>query len=122
MHSHERSVQETLAELRAQSEATPPGHPGTNYHGLASHIVHLAENYPNLRAHDSFNQLQAQLIETEQRIALARAYFNDAASAYNTAIEVFPDSLFAKLGGFRRMALLEAYDFERAEVRVQLAS
>ncbi|MFN5962848.1 MAG: LemA family protein, partial [Verrucomicrobiota bacterium] len=60
--------------------------------------------------------------ETEQRIALARSYFNDAASAFNTAIEVFPDSLFAKLGGFRRMPLLEAYDFERAEVRVQLAS
>ena len=122
MRSHEQSVLETLTQLRAQSDATPPGHPGTNYHGIASHIVHLAENYPDLRAHHSFQQLQAQLIETEQRIALARSYFNDAASAFNTAIEVFPDSLFAKLGGFRRMPLLEAYDFERAEVRVQLAS
>jgi hypothetical protein len=122
LKSHERDVQETLAALRNQLAATPDGQQGPDFSGVAPQIVRLAEHYPALSASPAFAQLQSHLIQTEQRIALARAYFHDAASAYNTAIEIFPDRLFASLGGFRRMPLLEAHDFERASVRVQLAS
>jgi hypothetical protein len=122
LKSHERDVQETLAALRNQLAATPDGQQGPDFSGVAPQIVRLAEHYPALSASPAFAQLQSHLIQTEQRIALARAYFNDAASAYNNAIEIFPDRLFASLGGFRRMPLLEAHDFERASVRVQLAS
>ena len=121
LQSHERDVQEALAGLRAQAAATPPGESGPDFHGVAAQLVRLREAHPDLTAGTAFADLQRQLIETEQRIALARAYFNDVASAWNTRIEVFPDSLFARLRGFRRQPLLEAQDFERAEVRVHFA-
>ncbi len=57
----------------------------------------------------------------EQRLALARGYFNDIASEWNNRVEQFPDSILAKLFVFRRQSLFEALDFERAEVKVDFA-
>jgi hypothetical protein len=119
---HEAGVQEQLAALRGQMQATPPGKSGPDYHGVAAQVNILAERYPDLKAGEAFSQLQRQLIETEQRIALARAYFNDAATAYNTRLEMFPDVMFGKLAGFHRQPLLDAEDFERARVDVKFAS
>lgn len=121
LSAHESDVQETIAALRGQQSATHPGQPGTDFHGMAGRIQILAEKYPVLRTDDAFAGLQHQLIETEQRIALARAYFNDVASAWNTRIELFPDSILASFARFRRQPLLEAEEFERARVDVKLA-
>lgn len=88
---------------------------------MARSVIGLAERYPTLKTDGAFQNLQKQLIETEQRIALARAYFNDIATAYNTKIEIFPDSLLAALTGFKPQTLLTAQDFERASVEVKLA-
>ena len=84
-------------------------------------VIGLAESYPVLKTDTAFLNLQKQLIETEQRIALARAYFNDIATSYNTKLEVFPDSLIGGLTGFKTASLLTAEDFERARVEVKLA-
>ncbi|MEM9478191.1 MAG: LemA family protein [Verrucomicrobiota bacterium] len=74
-----------------------------------------------MKSNESFLKLQRQLAETEQRIALARSYFNDIATAWNTQIEVFPESLVAKLCRFPQQPLLEAEDFERAELELDFA-
>ena len=60
--------------------------------------------------------LQKRLVETEQRIALARGYYNQIASQLNTRIEIIPDKLFAWLAGLERRNLMEAAGFERAPV------
>ncbi len=113
---HEREVTEAVTTLRQQQQATPPGQPGPEYHGAAGQLAVLVERYPVLKTSDAFLRLQHSLTETEQRIALARDYFNDITTAYNTRLEVFPDSLLARLFGFRAQPLLEAEDFERAPV------
>lgn len=120
LRGHERDVQESIARLRAQEDATPAGETGPELHAVAGRVRALAERYPELNSADAFLRLQEQLVETEQRIALARDYFNDIATAWNNRLEVIPDSLVAGLFGFRPQPLLEAEDFERAEVRIDL--
>ena len=70
----------------------------------------------------SFLNLQKNLVDTEQRIALARGYFNEIAMFYNTRLEVVPDRFIGALGGLKSQSLMEANDFERAPVQVKLAS
>lgn len=118
LQQHERDVQETLAALRTQSEATPPGVAGADFQALGGRLVVLAEKYPDLTTGPLFLGLQQQLVETEQRIALARGYFNEIATHYNTLIQVVPDRLVAALGRFQPRALMVANDFERAPVNV----
>lgn len=121
LRSHEMDVQTAVTSMRTQESATPPGQSGPDFHGIARTVVALGESYPVLKTQAAFLNLQKQIVETEQRIALARAYFNDIATAYNTRLEVFPESFIGLVTGFKPRSLLTAQDFERAEVHVKLA-
>ena len=118
---HERELQTELAALRTELNATPPGKAGADYHAVNKITIGLAERYPELKADESFLSLQKTLADTEQRIALARGYFNDIATHYNTRLETVPDKLVARLGAMKPQTLMAANDFERAPVRVDLA-
>ena len=118
---HEAETQQALASLRSQLDATPPGEPGSDPGSVQAQITILREAYPELKADTNFLALQQSLSETEQRIALARSYFNSIATFYNTRLETVPDGSIARLGGMHPRALMEANDFERAPVSVQLA-
>lgn len=63
-------------------------------------LLVASENYPNLRSNDAFNNLQAQLEGTENRISVARRDFNEAVQEYNSKIRSFPANLTAKMFGF----------------------
>jgi hypothetical protein len=119
--AHEREVQELVAKLRQQMTATPPGIAGPDYSGFAPSIRATVERYPDLKSSGLFLKLQQSLTETEQRIALARDYFNNIASFYNARLEIVPDRLIASLMKLRPQTLLGAADFERAPVHVKLA-
>jgi len=66
-----------------------------------SRLLVVVERYPDLKATASFQELQAQLEGTENRIAVERGRFNDVAQAYNTAIKRFPALLYAGMMGFK---------------------
>ncbi len=83
-------------------------------------IFAVAENYPNLRANESFLELQKQLIALEEDIAYARMVYNDVVTLYNTAIHSFPANMIAPLFGFHEERHLEASDIERTGVVVKL--
>lgn len=119
--AHEKEVQTLVAELRTEAKSTAPGLPGANPRALSGKVGVLVERYPALGADESFGRLQRELIDTEQRIALARSYFNDIATEWNNRVEQFPDTLIAKLCRFRRQHLFEATDFERAAIDVDFA-
>jgi LemA protein len=76
--------------------------------GALSRLLAVAENYPQLRAVESFNQLQAQLEGTENRINESRRQFNEAAQAYNSSRLKFPRVLVASLLGFKERPYFEA--------------
>jgi hypothetical protein len=118
---YESESQKILAELRAQIEATPPGKTGVDFKGLSPLIRIVVEKYPELKASGAFLKLQQSLVDTEQRIALARDYFNDTATFYNTRLEIIPDRYAAGLAGLRPRTLMSASDFERAPIQVNLA-
>ena len=83
-------------------------------------MVAVAERYPELKANTTFAALQRNLVDTEQRIALAHGYFNDIATYYNTRLETVPDRFVACLGAMKPQMLMAANNFERAAVSVEL--
>lgn len=66
-----------------------------------SRLMVVVEKYPELKSTQSFRDLQVQLEGTENRVAVARMDFNNAAQGYNTAIKTFPGVLVAGFGGFK---------------------
>jgi hypothetical protein len=120
LRDHEQSTQQAVAALRAQLSATRPGVAGPDFEGLAGTIRAVAEKYPALVAQEQFAQLHRALVETEQRIALARTYYNDIATHFATRLERIPECWVARLGGMKPEPLLAAANFERAAVSLQL--
>jgi hypothetical protein len=119
---YEKQLQPELAALRGELTATPPGVSGPDFTGVAKTAVAIAERYPELKANTTFTALQKNLIDTEQRIALARGYFNDIATQYNTRLEVVPERYVAWLAAMQPQMLMAANDFERAAVKVEMTA
>jgi hypothetical protein len=117
---HEAQLQTELAALRTQLAATPPGVAGPDPAAVSQSVIAIAERYPELKANDAFLALQKTLSDTEQRIALARSYFNEIATHYNTRLEIVPEGFVARLGAMKPQSLMAANDFERAPVTVNL--
>jgi hypothetical protein len=118
---HEAQLQTELAALRNQLNATPPGVAGPDSGAVSSVVIGIAERYPELKANEAFLSLQKTLSDTEQRIALARSYFNEIATHYNTRLEIVPERYVALLGAMKPQPLMAANEFERAAVTVDFA-
>jgi LemA protein len=74
----------------------------------------VAEAYPELRATENFQQLQAQLADTEQKIAIARQVYNDAVLTYDNALETVPTNIVAGVFNFEPR---EYFEVEEPAVR-----
>ncbi|MCA8973824.1 MAG: LemA family protein [Planctomycetes bacterium] len=74
----------------------------------------VAENYPDLKANQNMLQVQEELTSTENKIGFARQAYNDAVMRLNNAIEQFPASVIAGMGGFKQA---EFFEVEVAEER-----
>jgi LemA protein len=86
-----------------------------------SRLFALAENYPTLKANEQVKTLMEELSSTENRIGFARQFYNDIATRYNTAQQLFPDNLIAQSFKFQPVELFELKDeAERAVPRVDL--
>lgn len=82
-------------------------------------LLVVSEAYPELKANSNFMQLQNELAETENKIAMSRQFYNDTVMKYNNAIELFPASLVAGLCGFDAMPFWEAEEAERANITIK---
>ena len=100
-----------VAALRAQAG-------GGRVAAVAPQLVAVAERYPELRAQESFDELRKNLVETEDRIALARAYHANIATFYNTRLERVPDRYVAQIVKMRPEALFAAEGFERQPQKI----
>jgi LemA protein len=78
-----------------------------------SRLLAIVENYPELKANENFIQLQDELAGTENRIAVARRDYNEAARSYNTSIRRFPTNIIAGMFGFERAQYFEASEDAR---------
>lgn len=71
-------------------------------------LLATAENYPSLKSNAQFQELQAQLEGTENRIAVARDRFNEAATGFNKQVRRFPGTVFASVFGFEEKPQFQA--------------
>ncbi len=71
-------------------------------------LLSISENYPNLKASEQFIALQDELAGTENRIAVARQYYNEKVRTYNITVQRFPTSIVAGMSGYYPMQYFEA--------------
>ena len=75
--------------------------------GTLGKLFALSENYPDIKANQTMQQLMEELSSTENKVSFARQAFNDAVMTYNTYREQFPNMLIANPGGFQAAELFE---------------
>ena len=108
--SHEAGVLDEAAAARAGAVGDDPAARAASEQRVGASVgglIGVAEAYPELKAADRFAQLQTQLTETENGIALSRMVYNDTVQTFNTTIERLPASLIAGPLGFTRRALFD---------------
>ena len=76
--------------------------------GALKSLFAVAEAYPDLKANQNFLDLQAQLTDTENKIAYSRQFYNDSVMTFNTAIQTFPNNVLAGMFGFTVRQYFEA--------------
>lgn len=119
--AHEKSTLDEVTEARAKATSLNLSPEGLSPEKLAEfqraqsqvrsalgRLIAVSENYPDLKANRNFQELQAQIEGTENRIAVARKEFNEKARAYNVAVRRFPANLVASLFGFGQKPYFEA--------------
>ncbi len=117
--SHEKSTFEAVTQARAAAmQASGPEEAGKAESQLTSALGGLrvvAEQYPELRATENFQQLQRQLSELEDEIQASRRIYNSNVQQYNTRIQQFPWSMIANRGGFTAKPFFEIGDAAERE-------
>ncbi len=120
---HERELLEQIAMLRARAfqarGMAELGEVEGQISRLMGRVLAVVENYPELKASENFLQLQEELVHTENKIAFARQFYNDAVMRYNTLLEVFPSNLIARAFGFGPAEFL-LFPEDRGAPRVSL--
>jgi LemA protein len=111
--SHEEEIFTSIAESRAKlagaSSIEDKADASSELSNALSRLLVVAENYPELKANESFQDLQIQLEGTENRLTVARMDYNNAVQKFNTAIKRFPTVIFAGILGF------DSYDYFEAD-------
>jgi len=121
--THERETFEKVTQARAQAmQASGPAEASQAEGLLNAALTDLravAEQYPDLRATENFQQLSRNLSELEDEIQASRRIYNSNVQAYNTKIQIFPNSVVASSGGFTEREFFEITDAaEREPVQV----
>jgi LemA protein len=116
---HERTTFENVTKARTSAEGArgpqaSAAAEGT-LEGAIGRLMAVAEQYPELRATENFQQLQNELSETENQIQITRRVYNDTVQTYNTFIQIFPPSVIANAFNF------EPRDFYDAPAEAEAA-
>lgn len=113
-------VVEARGALAAASGPAAAARANDDLGGALRTFFAIAEAYPDLKATERFAQLQADLADTENKIAYARHYYNATVEIYNVKIESVPGVLVARLFGFKRAEFFAASESDRQPVAAEL--
>ncbi|MBI5231467.1 MAG: LemA family protein [Coriobacteriales bacterium] len=102
----ERVTQARSAAINAQG-VEAQGQAENMLTGALKSLFAVAEAYPDLKANESFLNLQAQLTDTEGKIAYARQFYNDSVMTLNTTIQTFPSNVVAGMFSFKERVYFE---------------
>ncbi|MDR0837711.1 MAG: LemA family protein [Propionibacteriaceae bacterium] len=129
---NERETLERVVSLRSQAQQLAQGNGGAaspqraeveqQLTAAVTQFFAVSEAYPELRSNENFVRLQAEVTETENRIANSRRYYNAIVGNYNTKTEAFPSNLIAGVFGFQKAGYFEVNDPTiRARVDINLS-
>ncbi|MBI4019975.1 MAG: LemA family protein [Candidatus Aenigmarchaeota archaeon] len=88
--------------------------------GALKSLFAVAENYPNLKANESFIQLQGRISSLENEIADRREFYNDSVNTYNIRIQTIPDRFVAGMLHYQPEELFKAAEAERRDVKIDI--
>lgn len=115
---HEKTVFEEVTKARAAmtgaSGVAETAAADNMLTGALKSLFAVAEAYPDLKANTNFQDLQAELVDTEDKIQAARRFYNAAVREFNTKIKVFPTVIFAGILGFSTREFFELEESEQA--------
>jgi len=117
--AHEKDVLERVVAARAKAlasvgDAASQARDENELVDSLKRLFAVVERYPDLKASGQYLALQRELVNTENRIQAARRFFNGNVRDYNNKVEMFPSSIVARMGGFRRHDFFEIAELERA--------
>lgn len=119
---HEKGVFDRVMQARQTlMSAQGPAQKGKaegEMHGALRQLFALAENYPNLKAQDSFRQLQDRVSGLESQIADRREFYNDSVNTYNIRIQSIPDVLIARSMGLSAREMYQVASADREDVKI----
>lgn len=117
---HEKDVFENVTKARtAVLEAGGPAETAKAeniFQSAMKSLFAVAEAYPDLKASSNFQELQAEITDTEDKIMASRRFYNGAARDLNTKIKVFPTNIFAGMMGFKIREFFEVEEAESAKI------
>jgi LemA protein len=118
---HEKEVFKEVTDARAQtlSAQTPADAAKAEnaFQQALKSIFAVAEAYPDLKASENFKELQAELVDTEDKIQASRRFYNGSARDLNTKIKVFPTNIFAGMMGFKEREFFEVEEGEKESIQ-----
>jgi len=121
--THEKEVFENVTKARSAlmnaGNAEQAGAANNMLSGALKSLFAVAEAYPELKASENFKQLQADLTDTEDKVAYSRQFFNSVVRDYNSKIVVFPSNLIAGMFGFTQEKFFEVTEADREPVKVK---
>ena len=120
--AHERETFEAVTNARARAQQAQGPADQSAAEGILGQalgrLFAVAEAYPELQADENFRQLQDELAQTENRIAVSRQVYNDTVLTYNTAIQTVPGNLVAGPFNFDKKEFFELEGEAREAPRV----
>lgn len=117
---HEKEVFENVTKARANTlSAQGPAESAkaeNQFQAALKSLFAVAEAYPDLKASENFKELQAELVDTEDKIQASRRFYNGSARDLNTKIKVFPTNIFAGMLGFKQREFFEVEEGEAEKI------
>lgn len=121
--AYESDILQRITELRTRFEHTNTIEDKSKLNNAMSAALYkvmvVSENYPELKANESYLALTEQLSEIENKIRYARQFYNDTVEAYNTYRSIIPNVFIASKLGFAEQQYFEIAEQEKELVKVQ---
>jgi LemA protein len=124
--SHEKQVFQDVTEARSNVLAATQKGPAetaqaeNQFEQALKSLFAVSEAYPQLRASENFQQLQNELVDTEDKIQAARRFYNGGVRDLNTKIQQFPANVVAGMFGFKNKEFFEVEDMASVEKPVEV--
>lgn len=120
---HEKDVFKNLADARAKYSGAVSQEDKVKalneFESALSRLLVIVENYPNLKANESFNKLMDELAGTENRISISRMRYNEAVKVFNTSIQMIPGSLVASMFHYTPKEYLKTPEIQKEAPKVK---